>query len=67
MLLSPHLKKKLNFFHENTFPKRIVGVTFETYAIKNCTERVAAPLKLKKQEKYTQISNTVMHNMNSYD
>jgi predicted transcriptional regulator/DNA-binding XRE family transcriptional regulator len=67
MLLSPHLKKKLNFFHENTFPKRIVGITCETCAVKNCTERVAAPLKLKKQEKYTKIANTVAHIINSYD
>jgi hypothetical protein len=67
MLLSPHLKKKLNFFQENTFPKRVVGVTCETCAVKHCTERVAAPLKLEKQEKYTQIANTVTHIMNSYD
>jgi predicted transcriptional regulator len=61
------LKKKLNFFQKNTFPKRVVGVTCETCAVKNCTERVAAPLKLEKQEKYTQIANTVAHIMNSYD
>jgi hypothetical protein len=66
MLLSPHLKKKLNFLKENTFPKKIVGITCETCAVKNCAERAAAPLRLEKKEKYTEIANTVAHIMNSY-
>ncbi|AUC86542.1 DNA-binding protein [Polaribacter sp. ALD11] len=66
LLLSPHLKKKLNFFNENTFTKKLVGVTCETCAIKNCKERVAAPLRLEKKEKYKEIANTVEKIINSY-
>jgi hypothetical protein len=66
MLLSPHLKKKLNFFKENTFPKKLVGITCETCAVKNCAERAAAPLRLEKKEKYSEIANTVAYIMNSY-
>ncbi|MGB0879747.1 MAG: helix-turn-helix domain-containing protein [Polaribacter sp.] len=66
MLLSSHLKKKLSFFEENTFTKKNVGVTCETCSVKNCKERVAAPLRLEKQEKYKQIANTVDNIINSY-
>ncbi|MEE9408291.1 MAG: helix-turn-helix domain-containing protein [Polaribacter sp.] len=66
MLLSPHLKKKLNFFDENTFTKKLVGVTCETCAVKNCDERVAEPTRLEKQEKYQKIANTVDNIINSY-
>ena len=45
MLLSPQLKKKLNFFGENTFNKKLGGVTCETCSIKDCKERVAEPLR----------------------
>ena len=66
MLLSPQLKKKLNFFDENTFNKKLVGVTCETCSIKNCKERVAEPLRLEKQKKYSEIADTVANIMNSY-
>ena len=66
LLLSPHLKKKLNFFNGNTFPKKIVGITCETCAVKNCKERVAEPPRIEKREKYIEIANTVAHIMNSY-
>lgn len=66
MLLSPHLKKKLNFFEENTFTKKLVGVTCETCSIKNCNERVAKPIKLERQEKHQEIANTVDNIINSY-
>ena len=66
LLLSPHLKKKLNFFKENTFAKKLVGVTCETCAVENCKERVAAPLRLEKREKYSEIANTVTNIINSY-
>ena len=66
MLLSPHLKKKLNFFEENTFTKKLVGVTCETCSVKNCNERVAKPIKLERQEKHQEIANTVDNIINSY-
>jgi hypothetical protein len=66
MLLSPQLKKKLNFFDENTFNKKSVGVTCETCSIKSCKERVAEPLRLEKQKKYSEIADTVANIMNSY-
>lgn len=66
LLLSPHLKKKLNFFNGNSFPKKIVGITCETCAVKNCTERAAEPSRIEKREKYIEIANTVAHIINSY-
>lgn len=66
MLLSPHLKKKLNFLKEDTFTKRTVGVTCETCSVKNCKERVAEPIKLEKQNRYKEISDTVDKIIKSY-
>jgi hypothetical protein len=66
MLLSPQLKKKLTFFKEKTFHKKLVGVTCETCAIENCKERVAEPLRLEKQKKYIEIGNTVNNIINSF-
>lgn len=66
MLLSPSFKKKLTFFNENTFTKKLVGVTCETCAVKNCAERVAEPLRLEKQEKYKKIAITVENIISSY-
>lgn len=66
MLLSPHLKKKLNFLKENTFSKKIVGVTCETCAVENCTERVAEPNRLQKKNKYNDIAKTVENIIKTY-
>ncbi|WP_036821697.1 helix-turn-helix domain-containing protein [Polaribacter sp. Hel1_85] len=66
MLLSPHLKKKLHFFKEDTFSKKLVGVTCETCAVKNCLERVADSTRLEKQIKYDEIANTVQNIIKSY-
>ena len=66
MLLSPHLKKKLHFFNENTFTKKTVGVTCETCAVKNCSERVAKPTRLEKANKYNNIASTVESIIKSY-
>ncbi|MCI2227740.1 helix-turn-helix domain-containing protein [Polaribacter sp. MSW13] len=66
MLLSPHLKKKLRFFEENTFTKKLVGVTCETCAVKNCKERASEPFRLERQEKYKEIANTVEQIISSY-
>jgi hypothetical protein len=53
MLLSPHLKKKLNFFKENTFPKKIVDITCETCAVKTAKRGLKQHLNFRK-EKYIQ-------------
>lgn len=66
MLLSPHLKKKLRFFNEDTFVKKTVGVTCETCAVANCKERVAEPTRLEKLNKYNNIANTVESIIKSY-
>jgi len=66
MLLSTHLKKKLKFLKEDTFTQRKVGVTCETCAVQNCKERVAEPVRLIKNEKYQEISNTVDEIIKSY-
>jgi predicted transcriptional regulator/DNA-binding XRE family transcriptional regulator len=66
MLLSPRLKKKLTFFNENTFIKNTVGVTCESCSVKNCTQRVAEPITLIKQNRHNEIANTVNKIIESY-
>ena len=66
MLLSPHLKKKLNFLKDDTFTKRTVGVTCETCAVKNCLERAAAPTRLEKKNKYKKVEDTVNQIISAY-
>ncbi|MCH3884746.1 helix-turn-helix domain-containing protein [Tenacibaculum aquimarinum] len=66
MLLSANLKKKLNFLREDTFEKKLVGVTCETCAVENCSERTAEPTRLEKQEKYKKIAVTVANIISSY-
>lgn len=66
MLLSANLKKKLNFLREDTFEKKLVGVTCETCAVENCKERTAEPTRLEKQEKYKKIATTVAQIISSY-
>ncbi|WP_275316104.1 helix-turn-helix domain-containing protein [Tenacibaculum bernardetii] len=66
MLLSPHLKKKIQFFKEDTFTKKTVGVTCETCAIKNCKERVAEPRILNKQSRNNEIAKTIENIIQSY-
>lgn len=66
MLLSPHLKKKIKFFKENTFTNKQVGVTCETCAVKNCTERVAEPRVLNKQFRNNEIAKTIDNILQSY-
>ncbi|WP_408040546.1 helix-turn-helix domain-containing protein [Tenacibaculum amylolyticum] len=66
MLLSPHLKRKFQFFKEDTFDKQIVGVTCETCSVKECTERVAEPWRLTKLERYNEVEETVKNIINSF-
>ena len=66
MLLSPHLKKKLRFYNENTFVKKTVGVTCETCSVQNCKERVAEPWRLEKKNHYKEVAKTVKEIIDSY-
>jgi predicted transcriptional regulator/DNA-binding XRE family transcriptional regulator len=66
ILVSNHLKKKINFLNENNFTQQKVGVTCETCAIKNCKERVAKPTRLQKKNKYNDISKTVDNIIRKY-
>ncbi|WP_299157348.1 helix-turn-helix transcriptional regulator [uncultured Tenacibaculum sp.] len=59
LLLSPHLKKKIQFFKEDTFTKKTVGVTCESCGVKNCNERVAEPRILNKQLRNLEIEKTI--------
>lgn len=66
MLLSPHLKRKLQFFNEDMFIKRTVGVTCETCAVQNCKERVAEPSVLIKQSRNREIEKIVENIIQSH-
>ncbi len=66
LLLSPHLKKKLKFLKQDTFTKKIVGVTCETCNVSKCDERASEPTRLEKKMKYQNISKTVNKIIDSY-
>ncbi|GGH00563.1 hypothetical protein GCM10011416_18950 [Polaribacter pacificus] len=66
MLLSPHLKKKIQFSEDPNIPTRIVGVTCETCAVNNCKERIMPALILNKQLQYKEISETVKGILNKF-
>ncbi len=66
MLLSPHLKKKLQFLKEDTFKKKTVGVTCESCNIQNCKERVAEPRVLNKELRNKEIEKAVENIIQSY-
>lgn len=59
MLLSPHLKRKVQFLNETDFVKRKVGVTCETCAVEECTERVAKPIRLRREQTFKKIAVSV--------
>lgn len=66
LLLSPHLKNKIQFFNEDIFTTKTVGVTCETCSVKNCDERVAEPRTLNRILRNEEIENTVTSIINSY-
>ncbi len=66
MLLSPHLKRKLQFLKEDTFEKQLVGVTCESCSVKDCSDRVAEPWRLQRKERYKEIESTVKGIIESY-
>jgi len=55
ILVTPGMKKKFKFIDSESIKKQIVGVTCETCAVKDCMERVAAPIYL---EQKTRNENT---------
>lgn len=67
MLLSSHLKKKLQFLKEPNFTKQEVGVTCESCSMKDCDQRVAEPWRLQKQARYRKVEQTVEHIIASYE
>jgi hypothetical protein len=59
ILISPHLKKHINFLDDPSIKTRQVGVTCETCAIKNCKERVTDSSQLQRKERHLKIKNIV--------
>lgn len=66
LLLSPHLKKKLHFFNNDTFATKKVGVTCQNCSIQNCAERIAPPKILSKKLRNLEIEKTVKNILESY-
>ena len=66
MLISPHLKKHINFLNDPSIITKKVGVTCETCAIKNCQERAAQPINLDKKERHKEIEQKVNHIIDSF-
>lgn len=50
MLITPYLKKKLPFLGSKRIKTREVGVTCETCAIADCSDRVAPPIRIEKEQ-----------------
>ena len=59
MLISPHLKKHIQFLEDTTITRKEVGVTCETCAIQNCAERANDPYKLEKRQRHREIESKV--------
>ena len=59
MLISPHLKKHIKFLNHDSIITKNVGVTCETCAIKDCSERANDAYKLNKRDRYKEIKNKV--------
>ena len=59
MLVSPHLKKHIQFLNDPSIITKKVGVTCETCAIKNCSERANEPYKLAEKERHKEIESKV--------
>lgn len=59
MLVSPHLKKHVQFLNDSSITTKKVGVTCETCAIKDCAERANEAYKLDKKERHKEIERKV--------
>lgn len=49
ILIAPGMKKKFKFIDNQSVTKRVVGVTCETCAVKNCLERASPPIHLEQK------------------
>ena len=66
ILISPHLKKHINFLDDPSIKTKQVGVTCETCAIKNCKERAAEPYQLERKERHKKIEIVVERIMDKF-
>ncbi|TYP98117.1 hypothetical protein C7447_103287 [Tenacibaculum adriaticum] len=66
LLISPNLKKRLQFVKDKNIPKKIVGVTCETCSVKNCSDRAAEPWRIQKEQQNESIANSVDKIINTY-
>ena len=66
ILISPHIKKHINFLDDPAIKRKQVGVTCETCAIKNCKERAVEPYQLERKERHKKIENVVENIMDKF-
>lgn len=59
ILISSHSQGKVSFLNDPSIPQRLVGVTCESCAISDCTERVTPPLVLEREQRFTQTDAVV--------
>jgi len=59
MLISPQLKKHINFLKDPSIKTVQVGVTCETCAIKNCSERASEPYQIHRKKRHVKIETIV--------
>ena len=66
ILITPSVKKKFKFIDSPSLKKRIVGVTCETCAVKNCLERASAPIHLEQKIRHENTDLIVQKYMVKY-
>jgi len=67
LLISPHLKKRIQFLDDPRITKKTVGVTCETCAVQDCKERKAKPWRLEQQQQYKDIATSIDHIIENYN
>ncbi len=66
ILINPTMKKKFKLIDGKPLVKRIVGVTCETCAVKDCLERAAPPIVLERKKRHENTDAVVQQFMNQY-
>lgn len=66
ILITPSVKKKFKFLEGNIVSKRLVGVTCETCAVKDCKERVSAPIHLEQKKRNENTAEIVQQYFEKY-
>ena len=66
ILINPTMKKKFKLIDAKPLVKRIVGVTCETCAVKDCLERAAPPIVLERKKRHENTDAVVQQFMNQY-